>query len=120
MSTVEVRTADLIGPALDWAVAQAEGFQVEIRQRQDAAYPCPLIVEGQATRGIPRYCSDWGHTGPLVEKYNVSLIYAFEEYQALIGMTESEQHEKPLVAICRAIVSAKLGDAVQVPEELLP
>lgn len=54
----------------------------------------------------------------LIEDNKISLIYAFEQYEALIGMTVSEQAETPLIAACRAIVVAKLGDTVQIPAEL--
>jgi hypothetical protein len=117
---IEVHTATLNGAALDWAVAKVEGRKVEIVR--GGSYGRPDTLWFIADEGGQAYSpsKDWAVAGPLLDKYHVSLIYAFEEYEALIGMTGSGYHSSATVAACRAIVAAAaLGDTVQVPKELI-
>lgn len=118
--TVEVQCGDLSGPALDWAVAKVENVFVHIGDPELGDELRVFFVSGRGMPCVVRYSpsTDWRFGGPLIDKYRVSLIYAFEQYEALIGMTASEQHETPLVAACRAIVSEHLGEVVSVPAEL--
>lgn len=126
MKMVEVETAELIGPSLDWAVAQIEK-------------PANLIClnsfnGGPRTRGnLPHYSADWSQGGPLIEKYGIKLERAgvawfagwqysnggfVNKYSMMDGDAEDGSNS-PLTAACRAIVAAKLGDVVSVPAELI-
>jgi hypothetical protein len=115
---IDVHTPTLNGAALDWAVAQVEGVEVAIAEPH---YGTDWRVYQPESGGKYSPSTDWAVTGPLLDKYHVSLIYAFEEYEALIGMAGSGYHSSATVAVCRAIVAAAaLGDTVQVPKELMP
>ncbi|MBH3377127.1 phage protein NinX family protein [Pseudomonas asiatica] len=120
---IEVKTADLAGEALGWAVGKAEGLDLILVPPQ---YGNPWRVfaryQASATEHTKRFnpWEDWALAGLLLDKHCISLIYAFEEYEALIGMTGSGYHPSSTIAICRAVVAAKLGDTVQVPKELMP
>lgn len=119
---IEVKTADLAGEALGWAVGKAEGLYLILVPPQ---YGNPWRVfaryQASATEHTKRFnpWEDWALAGLLLDKHCISLIYAFEEYEALIGMTGSGYHPSSTIAICRAVVAAKLGDTVQVPKELM-
>jgi hypothetical protein len=115
---ITCNASDLEGPALDWAVALAEGVKVALAA---PAYGNGWRVRYDLLHTQAKYSpsADWDHAGPLIVKHRVSLIYAFEQYEALIGMTVSEQSESALIAACRAVVSSALGDTVSVPKELL-
>lgn len=119
---IEVKTADLAGEALGWAVGKAEGLYLILVPPQ---YGNPWRVfaryKASATEHTKRFnpWEDWALAGLLLDKHCISLIYAFEEYEALIGMTGSGYHPSSTIAICRAVVAAKLGDTVQVPKELM-
>lgn len=122
---VEVKTAELTGPALDWAVADAEGlvdnFEVLFRQ----------IIPGDAwvVRGGQKYhpSTDWAQGGPLIDKYRPDLQTARgSELVAYLNNDVTDPNplidgrgETYLVALCRAVVAAKLGDVVRVPGELM-
>ncbi|MBH3361343.1 phage protein NinX family protein, partial [Pseudomonas guariconensis] len=73
---IEVKTADLTGHALDWAVAQAEGLEVFLVGPQ---YHVPWRVfwkkRGQALQWDVLYNphEDWALGGLLIEKNMVSL-----------------------------------------------
>jgi hypothetical protein len=97
----EVKTVDLAGPALDWAIAQIEGVEVAI--------------------AAPQYGTDWRVYKP----NHIELSIGDEDYWAERASTGPRDEARQsfagptmLIAACRAIVAAKLGNAVQVPKEL--
>ena len=118
MKTTTFETSKLSGPALDWAVAKAVGL-VAYTQPDGPVY---LPINGEAWSPS----TDWAQGGPLIERY--------------CGITNCEDEKQPepfyaetrcsnlngyangttiLIAVCRAIVAAELGDDVEVPVELL-
>ena len=126
---IEVKTADLAGHALDWAVAQAEGLEVFLVSPQ---YNVPWRVfwkkRGQALEWDVLYNphEDWILGGPLIEKH-VRLIEATAsgEVATVVWCPVAEREgegwgETILGSSMLAIVAAKLGDTVQVPKELMP
>lgn len=123
---VELKTADLIGKALDWAAAKAIGLPVFIDHQ---GWVRKLPDDASAWR--PSW--NWSQGGPLIEQHKPWLspptgtneddepygwdaeIYSddgFEKIAHIIGAPTA------LVAVCRAVVLAKLGATVQVPKEL--
>lgn len=120
---IEVKTADLVGEALGWAVGKAEGLDVYLEPPGYNGVPWRVFAryQGEAIVHTKRYnpWEDWALAGLLLDKHRISLIYAFEEYEALIGMTGSGYHPSSTIAVCRAIVATKIGDTVQVPKELI-
>ncbi|MBA6132712.1 MULTISPECIES: phage protein NinX family protein [Pseudomonas] len=120
---IEVKTAELACESLGWAVGMAEGLALHLEPPQYGnGWRVFAIYRGEATERCERYnpWEAWALAGLLLDKHCISLIYAFEEYKALIGMTGSGYHPSSTIAVCRAIVAAKLGDTVQVPKELMP
>ena len=122
MEMIEVKTADLIGPALDWAVAQVEG----VNYRQDGI-KCKTRI---APRKLHHYTepnfspsTDWSWGGPLIEKFILDLKFCVFELPN--ESWEAETHESwangstALIASMRAIVHANFGDTVSVPKELM-
>lgn len=120
---IEVKTADISGEALGWAVGKAEGLDVYLEPPGYNGVPWRVFAryQGQAIEHAKRFnpWEDWAIAGLLLDKHRISLIYAFEEYEALIGMTGGGYHPSSTIAVCRTIVATKLGDSVQVPKELM-
>ena len=131
---VDVKTAELIGPALDWVVLVAEGWESDRpqdgqlrRKISEAQYDVCIVGPRQMRydQHLGRYwrspSTDWSQGGPLIDKHNVEILRAGDCVMAkLYGLTNAAGDGKtPLIAACRAIVAAKLGDAVSVPEELV-
>lgn len=118
MKTIEVKTADLTGPALDWAVWLADFGE--------PGEPCRRA--GLIWTAMNEYWSpstDWSQGGPLIEKHGVELAPPTSEgdwWGAAVWKAKARfllDGENPLIAACRAIVAAKLGDMVSVPAELV-
>jgi hypothetical protein len=130
--TVEVNCSDLVGPALDWAVAQVEGVFVHIGDPELGDELRIFYVSGVHMPCVVKYrpSTEWRFGGPLIDKYGLSLIAPEEgirdSHWCVVkewchGDVESTYPESPtaLIAVCRAIVSARLGEVVSVPAELM-
>ncbi len=109
---IGVKTAELIGAALNYATALANGWDFS-RQFYQVMF-----------RG---YCpsTDWAQGGPLIEKYGIGLLSPKQSpcdcwHASTLhpDFTDYTHPTNPLIAACRAIVAAKLGDVVSVPAEL--
>ncbi|ODB40310.1 MULTISPECIES: DUF2591 domain-containing protein [Pseudomonas putida group] len=128
---IEVKTADLAGEALGWAVGTAEGLELILAPPE---YGNPWRVfaryRASATEHDKRYnpWEDWALGGSIIDRFRVDLssppvIDTNNEigWQARPddGRTFWHSGGTALIAVCRAVVAAKLGDTVQVPKELL-
>jgi hypothetical protein len=100
-----MKTSELIGPALDWAVAKLEGDLVP--------------TGGVMIQTWPYYSSYWAHGGPIIEREKITLVVY---WNGLWVAEPEEAHESvgetPLVAAMRSFVESKLGDEIDIPEEL--
>jgi hypothetical protein len=136
---VEVKTGELTGAALDYAVAAVHGYEwtddpsevIAAVDRKRAPVVTAAVFELGVVvapgRGMYRPSTDWSQGGPLIAKYGVSLdclspVNAWEAFvwggpAACDGF--SAEAETPLIVACRAIVASVLGDTVSVPKELL-
>lgn len=122
---IEVKTADLAGEALGWAVGKAEGLELEL---VGPAYNNPWRVfaryRATVTERTERYnpWENWALGGQLIQKYRVGFGLYSDSFFAVTGLDEvpgDADGSTHLIAACRAIIAAKLGDTVQVPKELL-
>lgn len=121
---IEVKTVDLIGPALDWAVGEAIGEKNTISSRF-------IDNENGAAKLVfwcwNAYSTEWGQGGPLIDEYKPDVgpfngaISAYLNNRLFdSGPLYSGHGETYLVAACRVIVLFRLGDTVSVPKELMP
>ena len=140
-----IKTSELKGAALDWAVAKCEGLAIH----KDA------VLNGVIKRGVwlsglnidPNNwtqlamfnpSTDWSQGGPIIEREDISFrkyhrpdseahgkYYArvCRESGTMVSWHKTTGHQmtgpSPLIAAMRCYVASKLGDAVEVPEELL-
>ena len=109
---MKIKTSELTGAALDWAVHQAwcEG----------ACHDEPY----------PNYSTDWGQGGPIIEREEIGIqcipAGTRKGWWALVtsrfhdrSSPDEVRGDTPLIAACRCYVASKLGDAVDIPEELI-
>lgn len=119
MTTIQVRTSELIGRALDWAIAQVE--QVETSVSGGKLFK---VHDRHGIKLIPSVrreyspSTDWSRGGPLFDKYEMRLDDGIGGWLAFADgvCAWGETH---LIAACRSIVAAKLGDVVNVPMEIM-
>lgn len=127
---IEVKTAELIGPALDWAVDWVvSGKPLDVLQKKDGSGEWAYFHEGNWFAPGPRkYSTDWSWGGPLIERFGCDLTCIAHDncweancWDCDLPVPDIHIHEAdtPLVAAMRAIVASRLGDAVSVPEELV-
>lgn len=139
---VELKVSELEGAALDWAVGEvlvASGEMTRDPMAIGLPYLSGRFVFGagkethltlkDGSKHIEHGCgspwdpsSDWGQGGTLRDKYDVGIEHGVPDgipYAYFPGRyLDGSRGETALIALCRAIVSAKLGDVVQVPTEL--
>ena len=120
---IEMKTSELEGKALDWAVAKCNGKGIEFYDHNDPW----LTVYGAADQPLHSYTpsTDWGKGGPLIEGHRVSLTLRHDGWWIACVYNINDEAEYmqlsdcPLEAAMRCLVASKLGDTVQVPKELL-
>ncbi|ANC80941.1 DUF2591 domain-containing protein [Pseudomonas putida] len=136
---IEVKTADLVGEALGWAVGKAEGLDLYLEPPGYNGVPWRVFsrYRGEAIEHIKRYnpWEDWALGGPLAVKYQISLIpeahegpdgtELSERWRASVYYKAGEHYGTDycgtaLIAACQAVVATEFGDIVQVPKELIP
>lgn len=126
-----VKTADLTGAALDWAVAKCEGEKYgppTFRVHQNSKGATVYLNAGMQQSGIPyRPSTDWAQGGPIIERDGMHVdclrqgkAPVWEAWPYASGTKHIQQGPTPLIAAMRCFVASKLGDEVDVPEELLP
>ncbi|MCE5979097.1 phage protein NinX family protein [Pseudomonas sp. JR33AA] len=125
---IEVKTADLAGEALGWAVGKAEGLHVYLEPPGYNGVPWRVFARyrGEAIEHIKRYnpWEDWELGGPLIDKYNGSTQYHsglasnvhYSGGPALSGIWC--YGPTALTAFLRSLTFHKSGSIVKIPMNL--
>lgn len=150
-----MKTSEVIGPALDWAVAKCGGGTA----KPSCCFDCPHYEERQGRDDPIQYChhpkmnfedgssairtwpsyyktheqcpisdltpdpysTDWAQGGPIIEREKIDIQYIDGvgwKAQQLFGGFAYYCGPTPLVAAMRCYVASKLGDEVEIPEEI--
>ena len=119
---VKVKTSELTGAALDWAVQEIE-YQRMVAEGEHVKQWA--LDNHRAGVGINRYSTDWLWGGPILERENISVGYQGHLGVPLDSLWYATNRvdacgfgQKPLTAAMRCFCCSKLGDVVEVPEEL--
>lgn len=114
---MKVKTSELIGPALDWAVARADGWCPAPNY-----FNIPTFIKGLDRRYQPqfKYSTDWSQGGPIIEQEKIEIYYqpAIEQWAARCA-DSLRYGPTPLIAAMRCYVASKLGNEIDVPKELI-
>jgi hypothetical protein len=121
-----MKTSELTGAALDWAVAKCEGMNDEICFEDAEQF---VLLYHDFIEPMFHFSDDWAQGGPIIEREKI-------EWQWLPASDKAHQYgaRKPslgglnrtfcmdgptvLIAAMRCYVASQLGDEVDVPEEL--
>jgi len=116
-----LEVVELTGAALDWAVAECEGLD----------FPA-----ADAFCGIFTPSTNWSQGGPIIDREDIAmsskpdglwaayapkgtrLVQHGGQAVEVFNWTYKQQGYTPLVAAMRCYVASKLGDEVEVPDEL--
>jgi len=110
-----MKTSELTGAALDWAVAKCEGL-LAFGWKYDG-YLHVKLSDGTYDKFIPS--TSLAHGGPIIEQERMEFDFdedeqvfrAYDGVHAGVGPTH-------LIAAMRCYVASRLGESVEVPEEL--
>ncbi len=118
---MKVKTSELQGAALDWAVAIAEGDELAAKNIE---YP-------HHAKFYPKISpsTDWAIAGPIIEREEISTAKLDETLPDAVAPHPAgwsghidgmyvRYGPTPLIAAMRCYVASKLGDTVVIPEEL--
>jgi hypothetical protein len=105
-----MKTNELTGAALDWAVAKCEGTI------NGDDLDIGFILEGGY---LPS--TNWAQGGPIIEREKLAICIGWKQWLAFSDDTDNAgvQGPTPLVAAMRCYVVSKLGDNIDIPEELI-
>ena len=116
-----MKTSELTGAALDWAVAKCDG-----RKNNDYGWWWDNYKPS----------TDWAQGGPIIDREAIAIsstpdglwaAYAHKgtrlvqhggQAVEVFNWTHKQQGYHPLIAAMRCYVASKLGDEVEIPEEL--
>lgn len=139
-SEADMKTSELTGVALDWAVAKCEGLSLYKDAvldgiQMDGWYVAGYYMDPNAwiRLGRLRYSADWAQGGPIIERELIDVQAKFNSGSDIVpkgkwywqASTVNEDDiaywfdgPTPLIAAMRCYVASKLGDDVDIPKEL--
>jgi len=133
---MNMKTIELTGLALDWAVAKCEGYtglhKIAGRRPHEpqlGIWP-PRKEYGVMDLWELSYSTDWAQGGPIIEREEIGIkrnspCSDGRQWEASPSITAKGAGGKwgygptPLVAAMRCYVASKLGDDIDIPEELV-
>ena len=130
-----MKTSELTGHALNWAVAQAEGDRV---YRPRLGRPSDwdkeaYLKDGSDDRWVVRVqnptlayfvdwtynpSGDWAQGGPIIQRERIRLDPRGVWVAGHDSTNDEYSGTTPLTAAMRCYVASKLGDEIEIPEEL--
>ena len=133
-----IKTSDLTGAALDWAVTLAQGIQLERSDRggyyayNENHHPRYSYLSAEEAddyeAGFISPSTDWAQGGPIIEREFIDMRHIRDSsfyWEAWTPAPEYADGEAsacgptPLIAAMRCYVASKLGDTVEIPDDLL-
>ena len=130
----KVNTSELIGPALDWAQAKCEGHDIDSLMGGAVWYwlRCSLTGDLEVVE-IFKPSTEWAQGGPIIEREKLCIGFQHQLDNMYVPTIDPDvicwarttaggylkYGPTPLIAAMRCYVASKLGDEVEIPEELL-
>lgn len=120
---MKISTNTLTGKPIDYTIAKCVGKSY-VTKDTDYAPDGRIYQPGTSQPLGPNYSTDWAQGGPIIERELIHLAYSTAIYGLPAGWTASKNGKQvdgptTLIAAMRCFIASKLGDEVDVPEELL-
>ena len=117
---MKVKVSTASAPVLDWMVAKARGI-TDVGQPAHLSFDVEWMLMHEA--GDMNYSTDWSQGGPIIERERMTIEGHNKDWRAIkyhddLPWTKIEG-PTPLIAAMRCYVVSKLGEEVDVPEELI-
>lgn len=96
---MKIKTSKLTDVALDWAVNQIE-----------------KCCDGPWT---PLFSTNWSQGGPIIEREQIDIQCFPRKSGGVVWRTFHADGPTPLIAAMRCFVALRLGDEVDVPDDIL-
>jgi hypothetical protein len=112
---MNIKTSELTGAALDWAVAKIEFPDPDYEDADRFVY-----VHGDDEFHFTP-STNWSQGGPIIEREKIALapdIHHTKWSATLRGEAYIYWAQTPLIAAMRCYVASKPGDTIDIPEEL--
>ena len=107
-----MKTSELIGPALDWAVAKCE-IGDPVGSFLDGVVPHPNYADFHPS-------TDWSQGGPIIERERIDIRFDRTGRSTYPWVASNLERmlggPTPLLAAMRCYVASKLGDEVEIPD----
>jgi hypothetical protein len=118
---MKVKTSELTGMQLDYAVSLIEG---DVEHGVDDWREQRRYVVNTNNEYVFHYSQSWVQMGPIIESELIQLRYDYAEGFWIATKDDGEKYTEvegttPLIAAARCYVASKLGDEVEIPEELI-
>lgn len=109
---MKIKTSELTGAALDWAVAKCEA------KRVGATLNLQKFLSGWEIEQFA-FSTDWSQGGPIIERERMSVTSQTNGHSWAAKQAHNYSYgPTPLIAAMRCYVAFKLGNEVDVPDEL--
>lgn len=115
---MKLRTSNLQGPALDWAVAKCEPDDKSSIYFDESTGE-PLCHDDWPDNQMFQPSTDWSQGGPIIEREKLTIEWTGEDWMAYIRHDEEFFGLTPLIAAMRCYAASRLGDEVEVPASLV-
>jgi hypothetical protein len=112
-----MKTNELTGAALNWAVALCEGWAGTTASDKIGSYPWLIKGERNMHPKSFRPSTNWMQGGPIIESERIGIRDAGGDGWAADDYIHATMYgETPLIAAMRCYVASKLGDEVEIPD----
>lgn len=109
-----MRTSELTGAALDWAVARCVGDHYVWWSAEGR----PFERTRDAVDPWFEPSTNWSQAGPIIEREGLTLTHQGTRWGAQTDDDLFAYGPTPLIAAMRCFVLSRLGDEVEIPKEL--
>ena len=115
-----MKTSELTGAALDWAVAKCES-EIEPEYFNGSVWITTGGFFQRIRRNVFEPSTKWSQGGPIIEREAIAICTQLTRFDwQAIDFHGDITHfgPTPLIAAMRCYVASKLGDVVEIPEVL--
>ena len=119
---MQVKVNELSGNALDWAVAKSAGVGVHMSRGGWVVFDSDSHAEfsngyNDSKMQMFKPSSNWAQGGVIIEREGIALLKRPMGYW-VASLDRTCEGDAPLIASMRCYVASKLGDEVEIPDEL--